>query len=107
VYLPESQFNPSLCEFIAVHERVVLGGKLEVEVQSAGKSISDDLVQMSIFQLHLAVFQTEGVYISYLDSSGVYIRDSIVNYLRHGNFICKSTYEKLPPPWFHDEERRG
>jgi hypothetical protein len=35
---------------------------------------------------------------SYRDSSGVYICKSVVNYLRHENFICKSegiylTYE--------------
>ena len=32
---------------------------------------------------------------SYWDSSGVYICKSIVNYLRHGNFICKSE-ENVP-----------
>ena len=32
---------------------------------------------------------------SYWDSSGVYTCNSIVNYLRHGNYICKSE-EKLP-----------
>ena len=30
-----------------------------------------------------------------VDSSGVYICNSIVNYLRHGNYICKSEEKDL------------
>ena len=45
-----------------------------------------------------ASYQPSPRYVVMIDSSGVYICESIVNFLKHGNYICKSegiylTYE--------------
>ena len=45
------------------------------------------------------------IYCFHFNSSGVYICKSIVNYLRHGNYICKS--EGIVPGSAHSIARRS